>query len=70
MRGVEAVKPVLSRLGMVPVPEAVAIPYIRRQVEGGVFTPTPDAQVAAGAMLDELLRWSGALRSLRDPARA
>jgi len=66
MRAVEAVKPVVSRLSMVPLPEAVAVPYVRRQVVDDVFTPSSVQQEAAGRMLDELLRWTAALRTLRE----
>ncbi|MGD9958392.1 NADPH-dependent FMN reductase [Nocardioides sp.] len=65
MRGVEAIKPVLSRLSMVPVPEGVAITNIRRHVVDGVFTPESAHPAAAAGMLDELLRWTEALRPLR-----
>jgi len=67
LRGVEAVKPVLSYVGLVPVPEAVAIPYIRRQVVDDVFTPTAPQQEAMVPLLDALDRWSAALRILRQP---
>jgi len=53
---------------LAPIVEAVAIPMAPRQVnEAGNFTPS-DAQVAAATtMLDELLRWSAALKPLRQP---
>jgi NAD(P)H-dependent FMN reductase len=66
MRAVQAVKPVLSRLSMVPVPEGVAVPDVMRQIADDVFTPSPPQQAASAGMLDELLRWAEALRSLRE----
>ena len=56
------------RCPLAPIVEAVAIPMAPRQVnEAGNFTPS-DAQVAAATtMLDELLRWSAALKPLRQP---
>ena len=66
LRAVQAVKPVLSRLSMVPIPAGVAVHYIKRQVVDDVFTPSPPQQAAAAAMLDELVRWTEALRSLRE----
>jgi NAD(P)H-dependent FMN reductase len=66
MRSVEAVKPVVSRLSMVPVPEAVAIPYVRRQVSDDVFTPSTAQRDGAAGMLDALLRWTEALRGMRE----
>lgn len=69
MRAVEAVKPVVSRLSMVPLPEAVAIPYVGRQVADDLFTPSLAQQGAAAGMLDELLRWTDALTGLRESGR-
>jgi hypothetical protein len=52
---------------MMPLPEAVAIQFVSQHMEAGAFKPTTAHQTAAGVMLDELLRWSGALQSLRAP---
>jgi NAD(P)H-dependent FMN reductase len=70
MRSVEALKPVLSRLSMMALPEAVAIHHVRSQVAADVFTPSPAQQKPAAGMLDELLRWTEALRSLREGVAA
>lgn len=51
---------------MVPLPDGVAIPYVKRQVVDDVFMPSPAQQMAAAGMLDELLRWTEALRRLRE----
>lgn len=70
MRAVEAVKPIVSRLSMVPLPQAVAVSHVRRQVANDVFTPTPAQHEAGAGMLDQLLRWTEALRSLREGVAA
>jgi NAD(P)H-dependent FMN reductase len=66
LRAVQAMKPILSRLSMVPVPKGVAIHYIKGQVADDVFTPSPAQLAATADMLDELCRWSAALPNLRE----
>jgi hypothetical protein len=52
---------------MMPIPEAVTLPFAPKLVENGVFN-APELQVkAATTMLGELLKWHGALQSLRNP---
>ena len=66
-RGVEVTKQIMTAQRMVPVVEAVAIPFFREHVdeEAGTFNPGEVQVKAARAMLDELLKLSGALRTLR-----
>ena len=47
--------------------DVVHIPFIAKLVADGKFQATADHEKAAGAMLDELLRWTEALASLRTP---
>jgi NAD(P)H-dependent FMN reductase len=70
MRAVEAVKPVVSRLSMVALHQAVAVPYVDRQVVDNVFKPSSAQKEAADRMLDELLRWTEALLTLREVSPA
>ncbi len=68
-RAMTALKPVLSALRMVPVTEAVNIPFFTQFIDDdGVFHPSEVTAGAATAMLDELVRYTGALRTLRTPA--
>ncbi|MGF6860908.1 NAD(P)H-dependent FMN reductase [Rhodobacteraceae bacterium MBR-64] len=65
MRAVQAIKPTLNTLKMVPITEAVVAPMVFPQIKDGVFTPN-DLQVeSASVLLDELARWAGALAALR-----
>ena len=70
IRAVQVTKGLLNVLKVVPLLEAVAIPQVGQQLqaEGGLHANPTHAQ-AATAMLDELLRWTRALQTLR-PARA
>jgi NAD(P)H-dependent FMN reductase len=64
-RAVQMIKQVVSALKMVPVNEAVSIPFVRQFLEDGVIQPNETMMLAADQMLDELLRWTRALQPLR-----
>ena len=52
---------------MMPIPEAVSIPFFARHVdeEAGTFSPSEVQEKATRVMLDELVRWAEALSPLR-----
>ena len=62
-------KQVVTALKMVPLVEAVAVPAFVKFIDAtsGVFAPDEIHATNAAKMLDELLRWSDALRVLRPP---
>jgi NAD(P)H-dependent FMN reductase len=64
-RSVQMTKLVVTALKMMPLPEAVTIPFFSKQLDAGVFKATESQEGAATTMLDELLRWAEALRPLR-----
>ena len=68
-RGVQMTRQTVAALKMVPVPEAVHIPFIAKAIQDGKFAPTPQNETAARALLDELSKWTDVLRSLRQPAQ-
>lgn len=65
LRAVEMIKPVLTALKMVPVPEAVSVPLRQRLDARGVLVPSPTMAGAGDGMLTELHLLADALRSLR-----
>jgi NAD(P)H-dependent FMN reductase len=67
LRAVERTKQTLTTLKMVPIVEAVVIPFVAQAVdrEAGVFKATETHEKSATALLDELLRWTDALAALR-----
>jgi len=66
-RAVQQLKQVVTTLRMVPVVEAVTIPFHTRVIEAdGHVRGTDSMDRAAAAMLDELARLEGALRPLRE----
>jgi NAD(P)H-dependent FMN reductase len=65
-RSVQMLKQVVTALKMVPLTEAVHIPFVRQFVsEDGQFVPNADLEASADAMLAELQRWTSALQPLR-----
>jgi NAD(P)H-dependent FMN reductase len=70
-RALAAIKPVVTALRMVPAVEAVTIPFVGQFLdEERRIRPNDVMQQASTAMLDELLRLTGALRTLRAGAAA
>lgn len=66
-RGVAITKQILAALKVVPMFETVAIPFFSQHIdkETGVFNPGKVQDDAAQVMLDELLKWSNALKTMR-----
>lgn len=66
IRAVQALKPVLVALKVMPIPEGVVVPMVAQQLDDkGVFAPNETQAGAVKQTLDELLRWTGALKPLR-----
>jgi NAD(P)H-dependent FMN reductase len=67
-RAVQQLKQVVATLKMVPLVEAVSIPFHPQFMsEDGSVQANEVMEQAADAMLDELVRVHGALRPLREP---
>lgn len=65
-RSVQMAKQVLTTLKVVPLPEAVTLPFFAKHVDAEKrFIADESQQKAVTTMLDELLRWTTALRTLR-----
>jgi NAD(P)H-dependent FMN reductase len=68
IRAVQVTKQTLAALKMVPLVEAVLIHAVAQQLdEDKRFRPGDVHTSSARAMLDELLRWTAALRPMRGP---
>jgi NAD(P)H-dependent FMN reductase len=65
IRAVQATKPLLTTLKVMPMLEAVAVMNVAQHLKDHAFVPAEVHQASATATLDELLRWTGALRTLR-----
>jgi NAD(P)H-dependent FMN reductase len=69
-RAVQQLKQVVTTLRMVPVVDSVNVPFHAQFMGGdGVFRPNEPLDAAADAMLSELNRLDGALRTLREARR-
>ena len=58
-------KQTLTTLKVVPIVEAVVIPMVAQSITDGRFRGNELQIQAATVMLDELMRWAGALKPLR-----
>ena len=69
VRAVEAIKPVLTTLRMVPAASTVPVPFRKRIDADGILHPDEAMAEAATDLLDELVPLTAALRGLRRPAQ-
>jgi NAD(P)H-dependent FMN reductase len=70
-RALQQLKPVVSVLKLVPVSEAVNLPFFTQFIdEDGVLRPNEVMEQSADAMLEELLRVEAALAPLRSSRAA
>ena len=65
VRAATALKPILAALRMIPVVEAVSIPFFTQFFRDGEFEASSELEAGAKAMLDELLRLAAAFEPLR-----
>jgi NAD(P)H-dependent FMN reductase len=65
-RAVQMTKQIVVALRMVPVNDAVSIPFVKTMIgDDGVFHPTETVERSVGPMLDELAAVADALASVR-----
>lgn len=65
-RSTQMLKQVVTALGMMPVPEQVAIPFFPKFIdEDSVFVPDEPIEKSAHVMLAELQRWMESMKGLR-----
>lgn len=67
LRSVQMTKQFVTALRMMPIPEAVTLPFFSKFIDQdtGAFVPEEGVVKAGHAMLQELERWAGALQPLR-----
>lgn len=67
LRAAQSLRLLLAGVKVMPLPEAVAIPFVGQSVgEDGVFRPTDAVAATVAPMLDELRLWAEALKPLRE----
>ena len=67
-RSMQQLTQVVTAVKLLPLDEAVNIPFVRTLVHDGVLDASDSMERAVSSMLDELLRVQAALRPLRDAA--
>jgi NAD(P)H-dependent FMN reductase len=65
LRAMQMTRTMVTAFKMMPMVEAVNIPFFTQFVQDGVFKANDTHDKAVPVMLDELLRWSEALKTLR-----
>jgi NAD(P)H-dependent FMN reductase len=66
-RATQALKQVLTAVKIMPVPEAVNIPFVAQHLdEDRRFKPSELIDASATALLDEVLKWTTSLAPLRE----
>lgn len=65
IRAVQILKQVMAGLKAMPLVESVPIPFVSNLLEDGTFKSSAVLDQSATLLLDELVRWTGALRTLR-----
>ena len=68
-RSTHAIKPTIVSLKMMPIPETVWLPNVFQQLKDGAFSANEFNEQGASALLNELIKWTEALASLRSQTR-
>ena len=66
LRGAQSIKGLLASLGMMPIPEALPIPFFGNQIDAnGVFQANENNLKGVAPLLDALHGWAEALKPMR-----
>ncbi|HVG49636.1 MAG TPA: NADPH-dependent FMN reductase [Rubellimicrobium sp.] len=66
LRASQSLRQLLGNVNVHALPQSVPVPFFSQHIgEDGVFRPGSQTQDGARLMFDELLKWAGALRTLR-----
>ncbi len=65
LRSVQMTKQIVTSLKMMPLVEAVTIPFVANHMKDGELQTSEQLEKSAAAMLDELHRWATALKPMR-----
>lgn len=70
LRSIQAAKPLLTSVKMMPIPESVSFHFVQNFVKDGVLVPERQHEDMAKLMLNELVKWSAAMKPLRADSAA
>ena len=65
LRSAQMAKQLFTAVRVMPIPEAVTVPFFAKQIENGVFAPNELQTKSATDLLAELHRWAEALQPMR-----
>jgi NAD(P)H-dependent FMN reductase len=65
IRSAQMTKLLVTTLKMMPIPDAVSVPMVMNFLKDGVFEANESLEKASKGTLDELLRWTNALKTMR-----
>src|SRR6478736_5555000 len=66
-RSIQALKPIVAILKMMPITESINVPFFTKFIDDqGVFKPEEGLDKAATGMLKELLKWTEAMKLMRE----
>ncbi|HEV7418089.1 MAG TPA: NAD(P)H-dependent oxidoreductase [Tianweitania sediminis] len=66
LRAAQSLRPLLSALNMMPIPQGLPVPLFNTMIEDGTFKPSEAIASGVRPMLDELALWAGALKPMRN----
>ncbi|HYF02258.1 MAG TPA: NADPH-dependent FMN reductase, partial [Patescibacteria group bacterium] len=67
LRAQQALKMLVTTFAMMPLPESIAIPNFGQHIdEEGKFVPYEAVEKSANSVFIELLKWTKALKTMRD----
>jgi NAD(P)H-dependent FMN reductase len=69
LRSAQTARLMASSLKMMPVPEGVALPNVFAQIKDGVFAANDLNTQGAVSILNEMVKWADALKTLREGIR-
>lgn len=71
LRAAQVLRQLIGNVNIHAVPQTVPVPFFPQHIgEDGVFQPNEQMQDGLRVMLDEVLKWSSALRAVDETARA
>lgn len=65
LRSIQAVKPLVTTVKMMPIPESVSFHFVQNNIEDDVLIPERKHEDMARMMLIELGKWAEALKPMR-----
>lgn len=65
LRAAQSSKGLITSVGLMPMPQGVAVPMAMQAIKDGVFAANPSNESSAKATLDALHKWSTALKTMR-----